>query len=91
MFKSAQLGVISSLNLMDLVWILALALNLNLALWSPVPDCSSGKCGIFIYTGRQEEHEKEEEEFQGWRGDGKETEDELTLLRKVPNHAVEYR
>lgn len=35
MFKSAQLRVISSLNQMDLVWILALALNLSSVVPSP--------------------------------------------------------
>lgn len=82
LFKYTPLGVIASLNQMDLLWILALALNLNLAVWSPVPDCSSGKCGIFFYTGRQKEHGKGEEEFQKWKGDGEETGDGLNLPRK---------
>lgn len=57
-------------------------LNLNLAVCSPVPGWSSGKCGVFFYTGRQKEHEKGEEEFWKWKGDGEETGDELALLRK---------
>lgn len=57
-------------------------LNLNLAVCSPVPGWLSGKCGIFFYTGRQKEHEKGEEEFWKWKGDGEEIADELALLRK---------